>query len=304
MGGAKYDAYQRLIDQGNACGNEKELQCQNERVEHSMATKLEPDGSSSIQALQDLVTTLRSEKGCPWDRKQSPETIANYLVEEIFELAEAITVDDTDAIRDELGDVLFQIVFIIELYQQQSRLTLEAVIGQCLNKMIRRHPHVFGSAEVESERQVKEQWRRIKQQEKDTDKSLLESVPSGLPALMRSYRVSERAASTGFDWTSLEGVLAQAESEWAEFKAELLRTDDMPSKKDDIAMEFGDIMFTLANVARIAGIHPETALSNSTRKFIRRFQRMEEMASDRNRSLDECSKEEMEQMWGEAKKEG
>ncbi len=249
----------------------------------------------------DLIATLRGENGCPWDRKQTPATIANYLIEEVFELVEAITADDTDAIVDELGDVLFQVMFVVHLYRERRRLSLDAVIGKIVAKMIRRHPHVFGTTRVETAGEVKEQWRRIKQEERGTRRSLLESVPSGLPALMRSYRISERAAGTGFDWDSLEGVMAQAEAEWAEFKAEALPPDGSAPDRDNVTMEFGDVLFTLANVARLGGIHPETALSRSTQKFIDRFRRMEQMALETKRPLERCSRQEMERMWVAAK---
>ena len=266
-----------------------------------MGKELAADIAPTLEALQQLITTLRGENGCPWDRKQTPATIANYLIEEIYELVEAITADDTGAIRDELGDVLFQVMFIVELYGQQQRFSFEAVLERIIGKMIRRHPHVFGSRKVDTAGQVRQQWHQIKQQERDAQQSLLDSVPSGLPALMRSYRVSERAARTGFDWTTLKGVMDQAEAEWTEFKAEVLGSADQPPDPHDVAMEFGDVLFTLTNVARLAGIHPETALSQSTQKFIRRFQRMEAMAARHNRPLESYSKDELEQMWRAAK---
>lgn len=267
-----------------------------------MAAEIADDASFSLEKLQNLIQTLRGKNGCPWDRKQTPETIANYLIEEIFELVEAITADDANAIGDELGDVLFQVMFIVELFQEQQRLTLRSVLERVIEKMTRRHPHVFGTEKEMTTGQVKAQWREIKRKEKRSTPSLLDTVPSGLPALMRSYRVSERAAGTGFDWESLGAVIEQAEAEWAEFKAEAMPAGDLPADRSKVAMEFGDVLFTLANVARLAGIHPETALSQSTRKFILRFQHMEKMAAQQGRALDGISMEEMERMWAAAKR--
>ncbi len=257
----------------------------------------------SIDTLQELIIALRGENGCPWDRKQTPESLCIYLIEEVYELVEAMAADDTDAIREELGDVLFQIFFVAYLYRQEGRFTLEAVLAQILSKMIRRHPHVFGSDKVENAGEVKQRWREIKQQEKGrSSDSLLDSVPTGMPALMRSYRISERAAGTGFDWDTLEGVIAQAETEWSEFKAEVKKAgSSTQAEKTDISMEFGDVLFTLANVARLAGIHPETALSQSTQKFIRRFKLMEAMAVEQNSTLEQIPRDEMERLWQTAK---
>lgn len=257
----------------------------------------------TIGALRELIIALRGENGCPWDRKQTPESLSIYVIEEVYELLEAMAADDTDAICEELGDVLFQIFFVAYLYEQQGRFTLETVLACILRKMIRRHPHVFGAEKVENAGEVKQRWREIKLQEKGrTLDSLLDAVPSGMPALMRAYRISERAAGTGFDWSALEGVIAQAESEWSEFKTEVQKADASRGDKTDISMEFGDVLFTLTNVARLAGIHPETALSRSTQKFIRRFKLMEAMAVEQNSSIEKISRDEMERLWQMAKK--
>lgn len=267
-----------------------------------MAAPLIDADTPTVKTLLDLIAALRSEQGCPWDRKQTPKTLTVYLIEEVYELVEAVHADDTDGALEELGDVLFQLLFITYMYQQEGQMTLEAVLERIIRKMIRRHPHVFGSQAVESASQVKEQWRRIKQQEKGTKDSLLDSIPSGMPALMRAYRISERAAGTGFDWDALEGVMSQAEEEWSEFKAEVDPPDQSPDK-DRAEMELGDVLFSLVNVARLAGIHPESALSRSTGKFIRRFKQMEAMASLENRPLEALTKDEMERLWKIAKQD-
>ena len=173
---------------------------------------------ASFEGLKHLIATLRGENGCPWDRKQTPTTLSIYLVEEMYELVEAINADDTHAIAEELGDVLFQLLFVAQLYAEARRFSLEQVLEKIIDKMIHRHPHVFGSEKAETAGQVKQRWQQIKQQEKGSNRSLLDSVPNSLAALMRAYRISERAVTTGFDWENIDGVIAQAEDEWGEMR--------------------------------------------------------------------------------------
>ena len=269
-----------------------------------MAPPKKLDPSPTVTGVQALIAALRAENGCPWDRKQTPISLSVYLIEETYELVEAIQSDEADAIGEELGDVLFQILFLVHLYEQAGRLSLSDVLARNLEKMIRRHPHVFGNDHAADADQVKRRWREIKQQEKaSADTSLMDSVPAGMPALMRAYRISERAAGAGFDWDALQGVIDQTEREWAEFKAELRPAE--PGGKPDrqkAAMEFGDVLFTMVNVARLAGIHPETSLVRSTQKFIQRFRQMEAMAAERRQRIEDVPRDELEQMWERAKK--
>lgn len=257
----------------------------------------------SIKTLIDLIAALRGEKGCPWDQKQTPASLTVYLIEEMYELVEAINASDMEGALEEIGDVLFQVLFVAFIYQQEGSFTFEQVLDKIIQKMVRRHPHVFGAQKIDNEGQVREQWRRIKQQEKQGQKSLLDSIPSGMPALMRAYRISERAAGTGFDWDTLTGVMAQTEDEWDEFKNEVDGTVDLKNNQNKAAMELGDVLFSLVNVARLAGIHPENALSRSTQKFVRRFKQMERTAALDNRCLEDLSKDEMEKLWQAAKKD-
>lgn len=269
-----------------------------------MAGEMTADSKAHFEALLDLIVKLRAEDGCPWDRKQTPHTLAAYLIEEMYELVEAITADDTDAICEELGDVLFQILFLAVLYQEQRRFALSETLDRIREKMVRRHPHVFGRDKVDNADQVKQRWRQIKKREKNDSQSLLASIPTGMPALMRAYRISERAAGIGFDWEDLHSVLAQAELEWNEFKDEINRIQtSSDGQNDDAGMEFGDVLFTMVNVARLAGVHPERSLIRSIQKFIGRFQRMESMAAKQGRDLDQVSRDGLEQMWQRAKNE-
>lgn len=256
----------------------------------------------TFAAIFELIATLRGKNGCPWDQKQTPSTMSVYLIEETFELVDAIASGNREEIVEEMGDVLFQVFFMMQLLQEAGLFRLTDVLEKNLSKMIHRHPHVFGTATVDSASEVKQRWREIKKQEKRSTDSLMDSVPSGLPAMMRAYRISERAVGAGFEWDDLKGVLDQAESEWREFKTELARMPD----GDDAAKaraeeELGDVIFTLVNVARMAGLHPERALSASTRKFIRRFKQMESMAADNGKSIDEVPRDEMEALWQHAK---
>lgn len=266
-----------------------------------MEVEMKDLDSPTFEALLRLIAVLRSEQGCPWDRKQTPDTLSVYLIEEIYELVDAIASDDTEAVIEELGDVLFQVFFTAYLYEQAQRLSLQQVLQKIIGKMIHRHPHVFGSDKVETAGEVKKRWRRIKQEEKGEKHSLMDSVPAGMPALMRAYRISERAAGTGFDWDDLSGVMHQAEQEWVEFSEEAQDAATSKTARAKAALEFGDVMFTMVNVARLAGIHPETALSQSTRKFIRRFKCMEAMAADNHTTLESLPREEMERFWQAAK---
>jgi len=260
--------------------------------------------SPTFAGVLELIAALRAKNGCPWDRKQTPKSMTVYLIEEAFELVEAIEADDTAAILEEMGDVLFQVLFLMYLYQQEGRFSLTDVLARNLAKMIHRHPHVFGTDKVEDAGQVKERWRQLKQQEKKGKEagSILDSVPSGLPALLRAYRISERAAGIGFDWDTPAGVMVQAEAEWEEFKDEVaLLTQEASGDRARVQMEFGDVLFTMINVARLVGVHPESALSQSTLKFIKRFKHMEKLAAEQGKTISEVPRQGMELLWAAAK---
>ncbi len=259
--------------------------------------------------LLEVIETLRGEGGCPWDKKQTPGTLSVYLIEEMYELVDAIASGNPDAVCEELGDVLFQIMFIVRLFEEAGKFSLREVIRTNVGKMIRRHPHVYGNEHLETSEQVRQRWHQIKGVEKNHNgnASLLDSVPKTLPALMRAYRISERAARTGFDWDDTRGVMDKVEEEWAEFK-EALRAHaktDSPNKADhrDMAMEFGDLLFTLTNMARFAHIHPETSLNDAIRKFKKRFTYMETVLREKGSNMDTASRREMDRLWDKAKRE-
>ena len=268
-----------------------------------MADPLETtDQPASFDRLVALIETLRGESGCPWDKKQTPVTITRYLIEEVYELVDAILAGRPDAVREEAGDVLFQLLFVTHLFHETGHFSIQDVIDENVTKMVRRHPHVFGDAKAHTPEKVSENWDRIKQREKGhvEDASVLGSIPSGLPALLRAAMVSERAAKTGFDWDDLAGVMAQAMEEWQEFSAELHPEDGGPGG-DQASMEFGDVLFTMVNVARFAGIHPETALMRSIQKFEKRFRYLEKRAREAGHRIENLSFTEMHVLWDEAK---
>ena len=249
---------------------------------------------TALNHLIQLIQTLRGTDGCPWDRQQTSRSISVYLIEEVYELVDAIESDDPDRICEELGDVLFHIFFIARLYEEMGQFDIARTAKMNTEKMIRRHPHVFGGDKVENTEQIRERWHEIKKKEKvmATNESILDSIPLQLPALMRAYRVSERVARTGFDWSDIESVMDKVQEEWAEFRQALEKGD-----RGQTADEFGDVLFTLTNVARFARIHPETALSGSITKFVRRFKQMEGAAKAQGRTVDELPQAALDKIW-------
>ena len=255
----------------------------------------------TIVPLLEIIRRLRGENGCEWDRKQTPETMWKCLAEEVYELEEAIVNDDGDNIIEELGDVLFQVLFILEIYRESGQLSVSRVVDRVAEKMIRRHPHVYDSARIDSEAALHRQWEEIKAGEKKaagkpSSESALDGVPKGMPGLLRAMKVSKAAVKAGFDWEDIHQVLDTAKSEIREFEAAL-----EGGSRDESMLEFGDILFTLVNVARFAGFHPETALHQSTAKFEGRFRTMETALKKARLDLEKMSPPEKEAHWQRAK---
>lgn len=260
-----------------------------------------------VSALIRLIEKLSGENGCPWDRKQTPRTLAVYLIEEMYELVDAIESKSAEDVCEELGDVLFQILFMAHLYQKAGHFDLQDVARRNTEKMIRRHPHVFGQETAATSEEVRQRWHTIKMTEKNhiQNTGLLDSVPSGLPALMRAYRISERAARAGFDWKNISGVMEKVEEEWAEFKSEVEHLNSGsqpdPNAQEKLSLEFGDVLFTLVNVARFAKLHPETSLADSTRKFEKRFKHLEHAIVQKGKNIEAVSYAELNNLWEKAK---
>ncbi len=241
---------------------------------------------------------LRGPDGCPWDRKQTPESLKPFLVEECYEVVDALEDGSPDKVKDELGDLLFQIVFHARIAEEQGEFTIQDVITAIHEKMTRRHPHVFGDEKLTTDKEVLANWEEIKKKEKGHEdrKSILEGVPKELPSLLRAHRIQERAARVGFDWNHLNEALPKLDEEIAEFK-ESLREENAGK----IEEELGDVFFTLVNISRFLGVNPDEALRKTISKFIHRFRYIEEQAAEAGRSLNDMTLDEMEKLWQEAK---
>ena len=261
-------------------------------------SKLAPT-KSFLDDLIRLVKTLRGKHGCPWDQKQTPRNVAIYLIEEVFELVDAIETGNPEHIREELGDVLFHIVFIARMFQERGEFDLSDVAQSITEKMIRRHPHVFGEENVKTSEEIVENWHKIKLSEKKSTgkQSPLDSVPVQLPALIRAYRISDRAAKTGFDWLEVDEALENVEQELAGLKS-ILNTQN----SEILSQKLGDILFILVNIARLAKIHPETALAGSNKKFELRFRKIEEMVGESEWEFENIPLKEKARAWEKVKK--
>jgi tetrapyrrole methylase family protein/MazG family protein len=252
-----------------------------------------------FQRLVELMATLRGPSGCPWDRKQTPESLKPFLVEECYEVIDAIEEGAPAKVRDELGDLLFQIIFHARIAEEAGQFTINDVITAIHEKMTRRHPHVFGDDKLSTDKEVLSNWEEIKRKEKGHEdrKSVLEGVPKELPSLLRAHRLQERAARVGFDWAHLSEALPKLDEEIAEFK-ESLRVEDAGK----IEEELGDVFFMLVNISRFLGVNPEDALRKTISKFIHRFRYIEEHAEQAGRSLNDMTLEEMETLWQKSKR--
>ncbi len=256
--------------------------------------------NNNLPGLIALMAKLRGPDGCPWDRKQTTESLKPFLVEECYEVIDALDDGSPDKIKEELGDLLFQIIFHARIAEEQGHFTMHDVIEANIEKITRRHPHVFGDAKLSTDKEVLSNWEELKKKEKGYEdrKSILEGIPRQLPSLLRAHSIQERAARVGFDWNRLDDALPKLDEEIAEFK-EALKKEDAAG----IEEELGDLFFTLVNISRFLGVNPEDALRKTISKFIQRFRYLEEHAADAGRSLNDMTLEEMEQLWQESKKE-
>ncbi len=248
----------------------------------------------AFERLLHIMDELREK--CPWDKKQTFETIRNLTIEETYELADAILENDKKEIKKELGDILLHIVFYSKIASETNEFDIKDVINAICDKLVFRHPHVFGDVDVNNDSEiVKTNWEELKKRE--GNKSVLSGVPNSLPALVKANRVQEKVRAVGFDWDVREQIWDKVEEELGEFKEEVTRMD-----KDKMEQEFGDLMFSLVNAARLYDIDPETALERTNKKFIKRFKYLEKETLNKGRSLKEMSLDEMNEIWEEAKK--
>jgi tetrapyrrole methylase family protein/MazG family protein len=248
--------------------------------------------SERFAKLSGLVEFLRSEKGCPWDRAQTIDSLKPHLIEEMYEAVEAIEDGDTARLREELGDVLFLLLFTARIAEEDGKFSIEDVLGDSYDKMKSRHPHVFGDREEIEPGQVLDRWEQAKKKEKPEGESVLSGVPRSLPALIKAQRIQQRAASLGFDWDNIDDVFAKIKEEIAEFEAEH-EAGDIERLKD----ELGDILFALVNVARFLDIRAEDAINGTIEKFKSRFAHVEREISRRGR----MTLAEMDEIWERSK---
>lgn len=255
---------------------------------------------TAFEEFVEVIRRLRSpEGGCPWDRAQTPETLKPYVIEEAYEVVDAIEQGEPAAVCEELGDLLLQIVLQAQIYSETNDFTIADVIQAITAKMLERHPHVFGDAIAETPEAVRQHWVRIKQETKGKPSSALGDVPRSLPALLRAKRLTENAAEVGFDWTRTEEVVEKVKEEWQELEKALASGD--PAK---ITHEFGDLLFALVNLARFLKLNPEEALRQTIDRFVARFQFIEASAKAAGKTLEEMDLLEMESYWQEAKRRG
>jgi XTP/dITP diphosphohydrolase len=253
--------------------------------------------SDAFIRLKRIMDELREK--CPWDREQTFESIRHLSIEEVYELSDAILKINPEEIKKELGDLLLHVVFYAKMGQEKGWFSLYDVIDGICEKLIRRHPHIYGEVVAENADIVKANWEQIKQKENTNEKkSVLDGVPKGLSSLIKSYRIQEKAAAVGFDWDFPEQVLDKVLEEIEEFKKELISGRHETAKK-----EFGDVLFAMVNYARLLKINPDDALENTNHKFIKRFKYLEEKSRILQKPLSEMTLDEMNEIWEEAKKE-
>ena len=247
-----------------------------------------------LDTLLKLVATLRGKNGCPWDKKQTPRSVSIYLIEEVFELVEAIQKGDPAEIQEELGDVLFHIVFIARMFQEAGQFDLQDVSEGITHKMIRRHPHVFGNRKVSGSDEVIQNWHKIKLNEKKSfqKSSIFDSVPASLPSLMRAYRISDRAAKSGIEWTEMTPESQDPDGWPHRIKAALRQRD-----KDLQSQGFGQLLFALVNICRRAKIHPESALAGTLKKFERQVKKMQDFMADTKQDVEDLSPLQKAEIW-------
>lgn len=259
-------------------------------MSHSKEEKLR-----AFSEILDVLDTLRVK--CPWDAKQTNESLRPNSVEEMLELADALIRDDVQDIKKELGDVLLHVLFYSRIADEQQRFDIADVCDALTKKLIFRHPHVYGTAAVEGTDDVLKNWEELKLKEKDGNKTVLSGVPSALPALIKAFRVQEKTANVGFDWDNPEEVWNKVKEEIAEVETEIKNGNAV-----DVEKEFGDLLFSVVNVARKYGVNPENALEKTNQKFISRFNYVEAKSKEQGKRLKEMTLDEMDVLWEEAKR--
>lgn len=245
--------------------------------------------------LLEVISTLRTE--CPWDKKQTMESLRPLSIEEIYELGDAILENDLQEVKKELGDLFMHIVFYAQIGEEKGVFDIAEVLADICEKLKYRHPHIYGDVKVKNAQEVAQNWEQLKLKEKGRKHRVLEGVPVSLPALVKAYRIQDKVRGVGFDWKEKEEVWEKVKEELGEFEAEV-----KVENREKMEEEFGDFMFSVVNAARLYGINPENALEKTNQKFMRRFSYIEEKASDSGRKLSDMSMQEMDFFWQEAKR--
>ena len=253
----------------------------------------------SFDRLLTIMDELREK--CPWDRKQTIESLRHLTIEETFELSDAILDQDLEEVKKELGDILLHIVFYAKIGSEKNAFDVTSVINSLCEKLIRRHPHIYGDTDAQDEETVKKNWEKIKLTEKG-NKTVLGGVPRSLPAMIKAMRIQEKARGAGFDWEEKHQVWDKVEEEMQEFKEEFNALKEEDLDKEKASSEFGDLLFSLINYARFIDINPEEALEKTNKKFIRRFQFLEQAVKDQGKNLEDLTLAEMDLIWNEAKR--
>jgi len=254
--------------------------------------------ATAFERLLEVLHTLRTE--CPWDKKQTMETLRHLSIEEMYELGDAILDNDLPEIKKELGDLMMHLVFYARIAEEQRAFNIVDVLNGVCEKLVARHPHIYGEVNVDDEEDVKRNWEQLKL--KEGNKSVLGGVPRSLPALVKAYRIQDKVRGVGFDWEDKNQVWEKVEEELAEFKAEFDVETATPFDTERAEAEFGDLLFSLVNYARFIGINPENALERTNKKFIQRFNYLEKQAKEVGKSLKEMTLAEMDVYWDEAKR--
>jgi XTP/dITP diphosphohydrolase len=250
--------------------------------------------TAAFERLLNIMDDLRT--GCPWDQKQTLETLRYLTIEETYELSDAILEKDMDEIKKELGDLMLHLVFYAKIGSETGHFDIADVLDSISEKLIRRHPHIYGDVKVANAEDVKNNWEKIKLQEKDRD-SVLTGVPNSLPAMVKAYRMQEKVRGVGFDWNNAEQVWEKVNEEIAELQHEIAQ-----GNRENMEKEFGDLLFSLVNYSRFIGVNPEDALERTNKKFVQRFKYIEQQSKKHGKSLKNMTLAEMDAFWDEAKK--
>jgi XTP/dITP diphosphohydrolase len=256
------------------------------------------DKTQQLKAFERLLVIMDElREQCPWDKKQTIQTLRHLTIEEVYELGDAILDNDLQEVKNELGDVLLHIVFYSKIGSEKKAFDIADVCNSICDKLINRHPHIYGNVKVENEEDVKRNWEQIKLKEGKGKKSVLEGVPKSLPAMVKANRIQDKVAGVGFDWEEPHQVFEKVQEELGELQEEVNQNN-----QDRIESEFGDVLFSMINYARFLNVDPESALERTNKKFMKRFQYLEEKSKDLKKSLSEMTLEEMDVYWEEAKK--